>query len=445
MDHPVSSPAYIRGVSTVDDLLAFVAAAPSPYHAVAESERRLVAAGFEQLDPTSPWPDAPGRFMVDRGGALVAWEVPQDAAVSAPFRIIGAHTDSPNLRVKPRPDIGSAGWRQIGVEVYGGALWNSWLDRDLGLSGRVAVHDGGGGVRNELVLVDEPLLRIPQLAIHLDRDVNGQGLKLNPQQHLTPVWGVGPVRDGDLASFVAQRLGVDPADIFGWDLMLHDTTAPSRLGRHQELISSARLDNLLSCWAALEALTRASDRQQPSVSRPGEPVAVVCLFDHEEVGSTSATGADGALLAHVLERSVLARGGTRDHLLRALAGSVCASVDMAHATHPNYPERHDPGHHIAIDGGPVIKINAGQRYATDATTASVMVQACCAAEVPYQQFVSRNDQPCGSTIGPLTAARLGIATVDFGVAQLSMHSAREVCGAEDPIRLTSALAQFLTG
>ena len=438
-------PAYIRCVSTVDDLLAFVAAAPSPYHAVAEAGRRLASAGFETLDPTGPWSGAPGRYLVDRGGALVAWEVPHDADPSTPFRIVGAHTDSPNLRVKPRPDISSAGWRQVGVEVYGGALWNSWLDRDLGLSGRVVVHDGDGGVRSELLRVDEPLLRIPQLAIHLDRDVNGQGLKLNPQQHLTPVWGVGPVNDGDLASYVADRLGVDPGDLVGWDLMLHDITAPGRLGRQQELIASARLDNLVSCWAGLEALTNASVRPPALAAGRARPVAVVCLFDHEEVGSTSATGADGALLSQVLERSVLARGGHREHVLRAFAGSVCASVDMAHATHPNFPERHDSSHHIAIDGGPVVKINAGQRYATDATTAAVMVQACQAAGVPYQQFVSRNDQPCGSTIGPLTAARLGIATVDFGVAQLSMHSARELCGAEDPVRLTDALAHFLDG
>ncbi|QXC62123.1 M18 family aminopeptidase [Aquihabitans sp. G128] len=426
----------------VDDLLAFVSAAPSPYHAVEEASRRLVAAGFTELDLAGPWDDPTDRGFVVRGGALVAWAVPAYAPAWAPFRIVGAHTDSPNLRVKPRPDTGAAGWRQVAVEVYGGALWNSWLDRDLGLSGRVAVS---GRPDPLLVRVDRPLLRIPQLAIHLDRDVNGGGLKLNPQQHLTPVWGVGPVREGDFVDFLVDELpdGVDAADITGWDLMVHDLTRPARLGLHEELVASARLDNLCSCWAGIEALVQASSADGFDEGADRAAVQVVCLFDHEEVGSTSSTGADGALLAQVLERSVLSRSGDRDDLIRALAGSLCASADMAHATHPNYAERHEPGHHVAIDGGPVIKVNANQRYATDGVTAAAMVDACERADVPHQVFVGRNDVPCGSTIGPLTAARLGIATVDVGVAQLSMHSARELCGAEDPPRLAAALASFL--
>ncbi len=423
---------------SVDDLLAFVSAAPSPYHAVAEASRRLVAAGFTELDLAGVWDDAAGPFFVVRGGALVAWSVPAASAASARFRIIGAHTDSPNLRVKPRPDTGAAGWRQVAVEVYGGALWNSWLDRDLGLSGRVAVR---GQADARLVRVDRPLLRIPQLAIHLDRDVNGAGLKLNPQQHLTPVWGVGPVSEGDFVEFLAAELGgVSPADITGWDLMVHDLTPPALLGRNQELVASARLDNICSAWAGIEELISSAPS---AASGAGSAVQVVCLFDHEEVGSTSATGADGALLAQVLERSVIARGGGRDHFIQALAASLCASADMAHATHPNYPDRHEPGHHIAIDGGPVVKVNANQRYATDGLTAAAMIEACDRAAVPHQVFVGRNDQPCGSTIGPLTAARLGIPTVDVGVAQLSMHSARELCGAADPPRLAAALGQFL--
>ena len=420
---------------TVDDLLAFVSAAPSPYHAVAEARRRLVAAGFTELDLAGAWTDGAGRSFVVRGGALVAWSVPPASTAASGFRIIGAHTDSPNLRVKPRPDTGAAGWRQVAVEVYGGALWNSWLDRDLGLAGRVAVRGQADAL---LVCVDRPLMRIPQLAIHLDRDVNGAGLKLNPQQHLTPIWGVGPVGEGDFVEFLADELGgVSPTDITGWDLMVHDLTPPTLLGRNRELVASARLDNICSAWAGIEALISSAS------SSHGAAVQVVCLFDHEEVGSTSATGADGALLAQVLERSVIARGGARDHYIQALAASLCASADMAHATHPNYPDRHEPGHHIAIDGGPVVKVNANQRYATDGITAAAMIEACDRAAVPHQVFVGRNDQPCGSTIGPLTAARLGIATVDVGVAQLSMHSARELCGAEDPPRLAAALGQFL--
>lgn len=423
-------------MSDAQDLLTYIGAAPSPFHAVAESRRRLADAGFTTLDLTEPWPATPGRYLVARGGALVAWEVPEGAGPERRFRIAGAHTDSPNLRIKPHPDTGSAGWQQLAVEVYGGALWNSWLDRDLGLSGRAVVRVDGE-LEERLFRCDCPLLRIPQLAIHLDRDVNGQGLKLNPQQHLTPVWGVGPIEPGAFAAYVAEEVAVEAGDVVAWDAMVHDLTPGTLIGRNHELVSVARLDNLLSCWAGVTALV---DLPFAPVDAP---VAVICLFDHEEVGSTSSTGADGALLAQVLERTVTARGGSRDDLLRALAGSVCASADGAHATHPNYPERHEPGHHIAIDGGPVIKVNANQRYATDASGHAVLIDAADRAGVPHQVFVSRNDQPCGSTIGPLTAARLGIATADIGVAQLSMHSARELCGADDAARFVGLLGAFL--
>jgi aspartyl aminopeptidase len=424
-------------VTDVEDLLTFLRGAPSPYHAVASVADRLTAAGFTEVALGQPWEGGGARF-VRRDGALVAWSTAgQDPPT--PFRIVGAHTDSPNLRLKPNPDCGVAGWRQLGVEVYGGALWNSWLDRDLGLSGRVVLR-GLDGFRTELVLVDRPLARVPQLAIHLDRDVNGQGLKLNPQAHLTPVWGLGPWSEGDLAAFVAAEVGADPADVVAWDLMFHDVTPPTRLGRDLELVASARLDNLLSCWAGTEALRSVARTRSILPSIP-----VLCLFDHEEVGSGSATGADGSLLAQVLERVVLARGGDRQDLLRALSASVCASVDMAHAAHPNHPERHEPGHHVRVNGGPVVKVNANQRYATSATSHAVLVRACEVAGVPHQVFVSRNDQPCGSTIGPVTAARLGIDTVDVGVAQLSMHSARELCGADDPRYLAVMLSTFLRG
>lgn len=426
-------------MTDVHDLLAFIAAAPSPYHAVAEARRRLADHGFATVDRAGEHPSGPGRYLVANGGALVAWEVPEGAGAVRPFHIVGAHTDSPNLRVKPHPDTGSAGWQQLAVEVYGGALWNSWLDRDLGLSGRAVVRVDGQ-LEERLFHCDCPLLRIPQLAIHLDRDVNGSGLKLNPQQHLTPVWGVGPVEEGAFVAHLAEELGVDADLIVSWDAMVHDLTPGTLMGRRHELLASARLDNLLSCWAAVEALV-APDPSPALAVEP--PISVICLFDHEEVGSQSATGAAGPMLAHVLERSVRARGGGRDQLLQALAGSVCASADMAHATHPNYPERHEPGHHIAVNGGPVVKVNVNQRYATDAGSAAVMIDACRRAEVPHQVFVGRNDVPCGSTIGPVTATTLGIATVDVGVAQLSMHSARELCGADDPGRLRAALGAFL--
>jgi aspartyl aminopeptidase len=422
------------------DLIDLLGASPSPYHAAHEARVRLEAAGFDALDLSDRWPAGPGSHLVVRGGALVAWHVPAGAEPARRFRIVGAHTDSPGLRIKPQPDTGAAGWQQLAVEVYGGALWNSWLDRDLGLSGRLVVR-GADGPEERRFRCDDPLLRIPQLAIHLDRDVNGGGLKLNPQQHLTPVWGLGPPEPGGFVGFLADLVDVDPEAIVSWDAMVHDLTPATLLGRRRELVASGRLDNLVSCWAGLEALVAAASTAEADLASEA-PIAVLCLFDHEEVGSTSATGADGALLAQVLERSVLARGGDREDLLRAFATSVCASADMAHATHPNYPERHEPGHHIAIDGGPVIKVNANQRYATDALGHAALVDACERAAVPHQVFVGRNDQPCGSTIGPLTAARLGIATADVGVAQLSMHSAREVCGAADPPRLAAALTEF---
>jgi aspartyl aminopeptidase len=360
------------------------------------------------------------------------------------FRLIGAHTDSPNLRIKPRPDTGRAGYRQLGVEVYGGVLLNSWLDRDLGLSGRVAVRRGEAVSTMQLVRIDRPLLRIPQLAIHLDRGVNESGLILNPQQHLSPVWGLGPVDEGGLRAVVAEELGVAPVDVLSWDLMLHDLTPASLLGRRAELLSSARLDNLLSSFAAVDALVRTTTSSAPTAG-----VALICLFDHEEIGSETSTGAAGALLTAACER--IAAGADhsvaspRDRYLQALARSRCVSADGAHATHPNYAERHEPGHLIAMNQGPVIKINSNMRYATDASSSAWFKLVCERAGVPVQEFVVRSDMGCGSTIGPLTSARLGISTDDVGVAQLSMHSARELCGARDPELFTAALAEFLTG
>jgi aspartyl aminopeptidase len=414
------------------DLLDYLAASPSPYHAVANAAFRLEAAGFRRLDEHESWEDEPGAGYLVRGGALVAWRATEGSARHAPFRVVGAHTDSPNLRLKPRPDTGSSGWRQLGVEVYGGALLNSWLDRDLGLSGRVVLRRGD----TVLVRVDRPLARVPQLAIHLDREVNERGLVLDKQAHLTPIWGLGRPREGELVTFLAEQLEVEASEVVAWDLMFHDLAPPAVLGVDDEFIASARLDNLCSSWAAVTALLASAE---------AEHVSVACLFDHEEVGSGSTTGASGPLLETVVDRLVHARCGTSEDRHRALASSWCISGDMAHAIHPNYPERHEPGHAPLPNGGPVLKLNANQRYATSADSAAVFVRCCTAAGVPWQTFVSRNNQPCGSTIGPLTATRLGIATVDVGCAQLSMHSARELCGAEDPAHLVAALTAYYGG
>lgn len=354
-----------------------------------------------------------------------------------PFRIVGAHTDSPNLRVKPRPDSGAHGWRQIAVEIYGGPLLNSWLDRDLGIAGRLSLRDG----TSRLVNVDRPLLRVPQLAIHLDRTVTSEGLKLDKQRHLQPVWGLGDdVRDGDLIAFLEEESGVPAGEVTGWDLMTHSVELPAYLGRDNDLLAGPRMDNLLSVHAGTAALA--------AVAGSGDAlpyIPVLAAFDHEENGSQSDTGADGPLLGGVLERSVFARGGSYEDRARAFAGTVCLSSDTGHAVHPNYAERHDPTHHPRADAGPLLKVNVNNRYATDGSGRAVFAAACDKAGVPFQTFVSNNSMPCGTTIGPITAARHGIRTVDIGVAILSMHSVRELCGAKDPYLLANALVAFLEG
>ncbi|MFI1165004.1 M18 family aminopeptidase [Streptomyces sp. NPDC020801] len=430
-----------------DDLMTFLAASPSPYHAVANAAQRLEKAGFRQVAETDAWdtetPAAAvarsgGKYVV-RGGAIVAWYVPEGAAPHTPFRIVGAHTDSPNLRVKPRPDTGAHGWRQVAVEIYGGPLMNSWLDRDLGLAGRLTLRDGS----SRLVNVDRPLLRVPQLAIHLDRTVSAEGLKLDQQRHLQPVWGLGDdVRDGDLIAFLEQEAGLPAGEVTGWDLMTHSVEPPAYLGRDRELLAGPRMDNLLSVHAGTAALAAVATGADAG-DLPYIPV--LAAFDHEETGSQSDTGADGPLLGGVLERSVFARGGSYEDRARAFAGTVCLSSDTGHAVHPNYAERHDPTHHPRAGGGPILKVNVNNRYATDGSGRAVWAAACEKAGVPFQSFVSNNSMPCGTTIGPITAARHGIRTVDIGVAILSMHSARELCAADDPFLLARALVEFLKG
>ncbi|WP_328537719.1 M18 family aminopeptidase [Streptomyces sp. NBC_00344] len=429
-----SSARFDRGHT--DDLMTFLAASPSPYHAVANAAERLEKAGFRQVAETDAWDSSTGGKYVLRGGAIIAWYVPEDAQPHTPFRIVGAHTDSPNLRVKPLPDTGRDGWRQVAVEVYGGTLLNTWLDRDLGLAGRLTLRDGS----HRLVNVDRALLRVPQLAIHLDRSVHTDGLKLDKQRHMQPIWGLGDVQEGDLIRFTAGEAGVGADDVTGWDLMVHAIEAPSYLGRDQELLAGPRMDNLLSVHAAAAALA--------AVTGSGDDlpyIPVMAAFDHEENGSQSDTGADGPLLGTVLERSVFARGGTYEDKARAFAGTICLSSDTGHAVHPNYSERHDPTHHPRANGGPILKVNVNMRYATDGSGRAVFAAACEKAGVPMQNFVSNNAMPCGTTIGPITAARHGIRTVDIGVAILSMHSARELCGADDPYLLANALTAFLEG
>ncbi len=387
--------------------------------------QRLRAAGYIELSETDRWPATPGRYFTVRAGSLIAWNSPEHGG-HTPFRIIGAHTDSPNLRVKQHPAREVAGWQLVALAPYGGAWLNSWLDRDLGISGRLSVRDGS----DHLVRIDEPILRVPQLAIHLAED--RAAVKLDPQRHINAVWGDG--RSPDFLGYVAQRAGVELRDVLGFDLMTHDLAPSAVTGLGNEFVSAPRLDNQASCYAGLEALIAA---------KAGRHLPVLVLFDHEEVGSTSDHGAQSDLLITVLERITLAAGGDREDFLRRLTASTLASADMAHATHPNYPDRHEPGHQIAVNAGPVLKVQPNLRYATDGRTAATFALACDQAGVALQRYEHRADLPCGSTIGPMSAARTGIPTVDVGAPQLAMHSARELMGARDVASYAAALTAFL--
>jgi aspartyl aminopeptidase len=426
----------------IDDLIAFLDGSRSPWHVVSTVAALLADAGFAPVSLRDDWSvgEIPAAGFVVHDASIVAFRRPIPGEHVATrdvggFRIVGAHTDSPCLRIKPRPDTGQLGWKQLAVEVYGGVLLSSWLDRDLGVAGRVVLADGSAAD----VCVDAAVARVPQLAIHLDRDVNERGLVLDKQAHLTPVWGSGTSRDGDFVRWLATQIDVDASHVAGWDLSLFDRTPAAVLGGDESLLAAGRLDNQLSCWAATDALIAAATPLDP-----GADTQVIALFDHEEVGSESTSGAAGPLLEQVLERLSIAAGRDRSGHLAALARSVCLSADNAHAVHPNYADRHEPGHRPIVNAGPALKVNANQRYATSAVSARRFVDACERAGVPHQVFVSKNSMPCGSTIGPITATRLGISTVDVGVPQLSMHSARELCGVEDPVSLASAARAWLS-
>ncbi len=419
-----------QGRTDAADLLAFLDASPTPYHAAAEGARRLAAAGFQELDEREVWRIEPeSRGFLRRGGSLLAFVAGTRAPADAGFLLLGAHTDSPNLRLKPSPDQDNHGYRQLGVEVYGGVLLHTWLDRDLGLAGRVTTDDG----RTALVDLKDVTLRVPSLAIHLCRDVNTQGLVLNPQHHLLPVLGLS---DGSAAGLLDLVRGQVPdvRAVLGFDLCLYDRQPAAFGGSADEFIFSGRLDNLASCHAALAALIRA---------RPTPATHVVALYDHEEVGSQSPSGARSRLLLGALERLCQGLGGGDQALPRALGRSLFVSADMAHAVHPNYSDKHDRHHLPLIGGGPVIKTNANQSYTTDGPSTAFFRAACQAAQVPVQRFVSRGDMPCGSTVGPISAARLGMRGIDVGGPMLSMHSCREMAGSADVAPMIAALTAAL--
>jgi len=426
----------------VKDLLKYIDKSPTPYHAVVQAIQRLEAAGYRRVTASTVWDFGPGHkgYVTRHEGSLIAFECGSEAPAQAGFRILGAHTDSPNLRLKPAVDVDAHGYRQLAVEPYGSLLLHTWLDRDLSVAGR-ATFRTEQGPRTELVAFGTPLVRIPSLAIHLNRDLNKDGLKLNPQQHSMPISGVRDImswRDLLAAQLRAQanpELGSQ--DLLSWDLMLYDLQPATLGGVREEFIQAPRLDNLASCHAAVGALTSTAK------GLPGFTRAIV-LYDHEEVGSRSASGASSNFLPEVLERVTMGyKGGEPQGFPRAISQSMLVSVDMAHAVHPNFADKHEPGHRPLLGRGPVIKSHASQAYATDAASAGHFTALCRHLDIDPQYFVSRSDLPCGSTIGPISAAQTGIRTVDVGNPMLSMHSCREMSGTADVEPMVKVLRQFL--
>jgi aspartyl aminopeptidase len=425
----------------LQSLLSFLDASPTPFHAVAETTRRLQAAGFSELNEADAWTLAPGgrHFVTRNGTSLIAFICGSQAPADSGCLIVGAHTDSPNLRIKPSPEVSRHGYRQLGVEVYGGVLLSTWLDRDLSLAGRVT-FERNHGIETRLVDFGRPLLRIPNLAIHLNRTVNSDGLLLNAQTHMAPIMGLAEHNSQSLNQLLSERISasgesVTPDQILGWDLSLYDVQKAAVSGLYYEFIHSARLDNLASCFGALQALIE--------VKSTHTATRCIVLYDHEEVGSRSAQGACSPLLRQVLGRIAESYKNTsQEAFARAMARSFLISADMAHAIHPNYADKHEPNHSPVLGKGPVLKLNVNQSYASDGLTVARLEQWARRAEVTLQRYVVRSDLPCGSTIGPLTAAELGVATVDVGSPLLSMHSIREMASAADVDLLARVLNAY---
>lgn len=417
----------------LDRFRGFLDRSPTPPHAVAAVAETLEAHGYREVRLTDPPQVRPGsRGYVRQDGSIFVFRAGRRSPADAGFRVIAGHTDSPNLRVKPRPLQRSNGYVRLGVDVYGGVQVATWVDRDLGLAGAVHVRDGDG-VATRLVAVRRPVARVPTLAIHLNRDVNDAGLKLNAQKELPAVFAQEVDGDDDpLRALLARELGCAPADVLTWDLALFDLVPAAIGGANDEFVFSARLDNLGSCHAALEALvaTEAADT---------DATAVVALFDHEEIGSRTSRGADSRAIEAVLGLLV-----PDASLTPALARTVLLSADMAHAVHPAFADKSDPEHAPRMNGGPAIKLNVNARYTSEGATAALFVRLCEQAEVPYQWYVHRSDLACGSTVGPLLASRLGVRAVDVGNPMLSMHSSREQCGSKDHPWMAKAMGAFLT-
>lgn len=421
-------------------LLQFLQASPTPFHAVMNSSKVLDEAGFVALDEQDAWQLKPGGayYVTRNASSIIAFRLPETGGLTEHgFRMLGAHTDSPCLKVKPSPELQNQGYFQLGVEVYGGALLNPWFDRDLSLAGRINYLNGQEQLCEGLIDFQRPLAVIPSLAIHLDREAN-KNRCINPQTDLPPVLSVlgmeaetgqKPVlRELLKAEFQRSCPQADISKVLDYELCFYAVEPPRIIGLKGDFIASARLDNLLSCFVGLHSLLAA-------ISSAG--TLLVCS-DHEEVGSLSAAGAQGPFLKSVLERitpDVEARS-------RVLARSQMISVDNAHGVHPNYPDKHDANHGPMLNAGPVIKLNANQRYATSSQSSAHFRHLAAQEGVPVQAFVVRSDQGCGSTIGPITAGEIGVSTLDVGVPTFAMHSIRELAGSDDGYNLYRVLKRF---
>lgn len=418
------------------DLLAFIDESPSPWHAVATCVARLEASGFEALEEAAAWQLATGgRYFVARQGSIVAFTIGKKNLTETGFNMVGAHTDSPGLRLKPNAAFSSDGLIRIGLEVYGGPILASFADRDLSLAGYVNVKTPQG-FETQYIQFEHPVVRLPNLAIHMNREVNDKGLKFNKQTELPLLFGEsaeGMEADAQFLKVIANKLNIKSDAIINFELNVFDTQQGVLWGAHQEFIANSQLDNLASCHAAITALLAAENSQNTNIC---------ALFDHEEVGSESASGANGSFLSNVIDRICLSLKLKQEEKLRALAKSFFISADMAHAFHPNHAGSYEPCHHVHINQGPVIKTNANQRYATDAKTAARFIQLCEQAGVPYQQYSHRTDLGCGSTIGPIVAANLGVASVDVGSPMWAMHSIRESAGVLDHHFMIRVLSNF---
>lgn len=427
-------PVIAQARTTARELIDFIDASPSPWHAVASTEARLLAQGYTRLEESQRWQlAAGGRYYVVRGGAsLIAFVLGSQPMAEAGFRIIGTHTDSPGLRLKPKAAMAGDGIARLGVEVYGGPILATFTDRDLSLAGRVVIRTATGQ-KTRLLRFEQPLVRLPNLAIHMNREVNEQGLKLNKQTELPLILsmlGEGEDAEANLRKLLADAVKAEAADLLSWELAVYDVQKGCLWGANEEFVADSQLDNLASSHAALTALIAT---KQPTAT------CVAAFFDHEEVGSESATGAGGNFITDVLNRIGSQAQLDEEDRRRAMASSFFISADMAHAYNPNFPAAYEPGHKVMVNGGPVIKTNVNQRYSTNAETAARFMELCEKAGVPCQQYAHRTDLGCGSTIGPVVAAQLGVASVDVGSPMWAMHSARECAGVLDHTYMIAAL------